>query len=195
VSKIDWTKWSAIAEVFSALAIVVTLVYLSVQTRYLAQQTEQNNRFLQQGQDIAESEVLASDGMMELEIVRIALENRAAWVKGLAGETLTADEKIAFEFAAYSLFRKFANEQRRALVFEGVTVGDIDSAIRQYAFFLYENPGLRDWFDRMVESRATVDRAFGMPGEARFFPAFVLRELLRLDEENPSLPESRLYPF
>ena len=29
----DWTKWSAIAEILSAIAIVVTLIYLSVQTQ------------------------------------------------------------------------------------------------------------------------------------------------------------------
>jgi len=33
MKKIDWTKWSAIAEVFSALAIVVTLGYLAIQTQ------------------------------------------------------------------------------------------------------------------------------------------------------------------
>lgn len=37
---IDWTKWSAIAEILGAIAIVATLVYLAVQTQYLADQTE-----------------------------------------------------------------------------------------------------------------------------------------------------------
>ena len=31
--KIDWTKWSAIAEIVSAIAILVTLLYLAVQTQ------------------------------------------------------------------------------------------------------------------------------------------------------------------
>ena len=30
---INWTKWSSIAEIFSAIAILVTLVYLAVQTQ------------------------------------------------------------------------------------------------------------------------------------------------------------------
>ena len=46
MTKIDWTKWSAIAEILSAVAIVVTLLYLAIQTQYLAVQTEQNNRFM-----------------------------------------------------------------------------------------------------------------------------------------------------
>jgi hypothetical protein len=41
---VDWTKWSAIAEIISAAAILITLLYLSVQTRQLALQTAQNTR-------------------------------------------------------------------------------------------------------------------------------------------------------
>ena len=33
MQKIDWTKWSAIAEILSAVAILVTLAYLAIQTR------------------------------------------------------------------------------------------------------------------------------------------------------------------
>ena len=33
MSKIDWTRWSAIAEILSAVAIVVTLGYLAIQTQ------------------------------------------------------------------------------------------------------------------------------------------------------------------
>ena len=40
----DWSKWSSIAEILSAVAILITLVYLSIQTRYLAVQTEQNTQ-------------------------------------------------------------------------------------------------------------------------------------------------------
>ena len=48
MSKIDWTKWSAIAEVLSAFAIFATLLYLAVQTHYVRKQTalqiEQNEQ-------------------------------------------------------------------------------------------------------------------------------------------------------
>lgn len=39
---VDWAKWSAIAEICGAIAVIITLLYLSLQTRYLATQTEQN---------------------------------------------------------------------------------------------------------------------------------------------------------
>ncbi len=34
--RIDWGKWSAVAEIVSSVAIVVTLAYLTVQTRLFA---------------------------------------------------------------------------------------------------------------------------------------------------------------
>ena len=46
MKKVDWTKWSAIAEILSAIAIVVTLLYLADQTQELRVQTEQNNKLL-----------------------------------------------------------------------------------------------------------------------------------------------------
>ena len=42
MNRFDWAKWSAIAELFGAIAILCTLAYLDIQTRYLAEQREQN---------------------------------------------------------------------------------------------------------------------------------------------------------
>jgi hypothetical protein len=44
MNQVDWTKWSAIAEIVSAAAILTTLLYLSVQTGQLATQTAQNTQ-------------------------------------------------------------------------------------------------------------------------------------------------------
>lgn len=38
----NWTKASALAEIVSSIAIVITLVYLGIQTQQVARQTEQN---------------------------------------------------------------------------------------------------------------------------------------------------------
>ena len=46
MKKIDWSKWSAVAEILSAVAILITLAYLAVQTRYSALQVEQNTAAL-----------------------------------------------------------------------------------------------------------------------------------------------------
>ena len=47
MKSIDWGKWSAIAEIFGAIAVLATLAYLAIQTRYLAVQTEQNTAAVQ----------------------------------------------------------------------------------------------------------------------------------------------------
>ena len=39
---INWTKWSSIAEIVSSIAVLLTLVYLAVQTNQIAKQTELN---------------------------------------------------------------------------------------------------------------------------------------------------------
>ena len=81
------------------------------------------------------------------------------------------------------------------IVFEGRTVGNSDGGnVRAYAFFIYENPGLRVWFEELVEARAYRDRAYGLPDETLFFPANVIENLQILDELGGELPERGYYP-
>ena len=51
---IDWSKWSAIAEIFGAVAIVMTLLYLAIQTKQNTQAIEASA-----ARDIARDEVAA----------------------------------------------------------------------------------------------------------------------------------------
>ena len=44
MKKIDWTKWSAIAEVLSSVAIVATLLYLVIQTQQNAAAIQASSR-------------------------------------------------------------------------------------------------------------------------------------------------------
>jgi hypothetical protein len=46
MDKTNWTKWSSIAEVVSSIAILVTLIYLGIQTQQVSKQTEQTNNIL-----------------------------------------------------------------------------------------------------------------------------------------------------
>lgn len=63
---VDWAKWSAIAEICGAIAVVITLLYLSLQTRYLATQTEQNTAAIAASvrqEMFANDQVLLTKGM------------------------------------------------------------------------------------------------------------------------------------
>ena len=53
MKKIDWTKWASIAEIISSVAILVTLLYLAIQTQ---QNTDAINS--QSRQSLAESAVV-----------------------------------------------------------------------------------------------------------------------------------------
>jgi len=145
---------------------------------------------------VAEVEQLSARQMIELEFVRFAQERPGVWRKGLAGEPLSEDEQVTFDLIAYALFRMHANQSRTDRVFQGQTVGlrDNNSPAQTLAFFVYENPGLREWFNRLVEGRGYRDRAYGLSGEVRFFPADVIPWLQVLDDAKPELPEPSYYP-
>ena len=51
--KIDWTKWSAIAEILSAIAIVATLLYLAVQTQQTNRGLLANSRAITMTADVS----------------------------------------------------------------------------------------------------------------------------------------------
>ena len=75
----DWTKWSSIAEILSAVAILVTLLYLSIQTRYLAIQTEQNTQAIRATaiQDLAEQDLAQTNQLVAYpEIVELMMTSR-----------------------------------------------------------------------------------------------------------------------
>lgn len=160
-------------------AIVASLIFVGIQ--------------LQQDRNIAESELLISDQELELVFAQLVQEDPDVWRKGLAGEELTEDEEVIFDLIAQTLFRMNANSSRRSFVFDGRTIGSEGGDPLNYAFFIYANPGLRDWFYRLVERRGIVDRAFGGTGELRFFPVRVRERLLELDEAQPELPDKRFF--
>jgi hypothetical protein len=62
----NWAKWSSVAEILSAVAILITLLYLSMQTRYLAVQTEQNTQAIRATaiQGLAERDMAATDQLV-----------------------------------------------------------------------------------------------------------------------------------
>ena len=107
MSKIDWTKWSGIAEILSAIAIVVTLVYLAAQTQYVRQQTElqveQNKQSLQVLQQNNEMMRAQTRGELSRDLVGMLLLNinDSAFMdllrRGNIGEELSELEAVQYE--------------------------------------------------------------------------------------------------
>ena len=171
-------NWREIAELIGIAAIVASLIFVGLQ--------------LQQDTQIARSESLVADQVLDLEFAQLIDGRRNVWRRGLAGEQLSDDDQVSFDLMAYALFRQQANDFRRGLVF-GDAITDLTAD--SYAFFVYGNPGLRVWFDELVEVRSYVAVALQTPDEIRFFPKIVNDILKQLDEAGPELPDRYYYPY
>lgn len=156
--KVDWTKWSAIAEISSAIAIVMTLLYLSVQTRYLAEQTEQTNLFLQQNQDIALADGISAAVQRQYLIADVIGQAPDVWVKGLAGQELSVTERVHFVELADAHFLSNFSAWSRSLAI-GNRQESADRWVRELALDLYIHPGLKEYWDSAQERYAYTQGA------------------------------------
>lgn len=79
MSNINWSKWSAIAEIISSIAILVTLIYLSIQTT----------------QNIEASLASTRQTMIttDLEVLRAAMDNPSIFIKMSTNQELTPEDE------------------------------------------------------------------------------------------------------
>jgi len=172
------SNWKEYAELIGIAAIVASLVFVGMQIR--------------QDANIAFAERLATEQLADLEIARFIDERREVWRRGLAGDKLSEDDQMSFNVIAYALFRQQANDHRSGYFLRGVAS---ETLLQNYAFFLYQNPGLRTWFDDIVEVRAIKDRAFGLPDDIKFFPREVSERLRDLDDAGTQSVSSYPLPY
>lgn len=99
MKSVDWTKWSAVAEILSAIAIVLTLLYLADQTRQLRVQTEQNNDLLEAQAGYALSQNQASNNAL----LRSSPEFAEFLAKLASGDPLSPAEQFR-ETGFYQFF-------------------------------------------------------------------------------------------
>jgi hypothetical protein len=87
---VNWTKWSAISEVLSSVAIVATLIYLTIQTQQNAAAIQANSR-----QAIVET---------DLQILEGSMNHPEMWAARYKPE-LTLEEKVYLEGFLIALVR------------------------------------------------------------------------------------------
>ena len=175
MSKVDWTKWSAIAEILSALAIVVTLLYLADQTKQLRAQTEQNNL------------IALSEGDTSIAASLVALNDQIAshaeiWQKGATQlEELDDVEAVVFEQLVQSASTIFFYEYRRVERIQGEAAAGVTR--RTFVAFLQRNPGARSEWLRLNDELQTVREALSPDGEnLSEWSSAVIRDLAVMDE-------------
>lgn len=173
-------SFSGIANFLGVVGVIGSLVFVGLELR--------------QDSDINQSQLLSSDQIIELEFERLVQENPIIWFKGLEGSELDENEKIIFNSMAYTQFRVQANFHRRRLLFEE---DNNNQALfsKPYAFFIYQNSGLRDWFDSLIEKRSQIDSAFNDGNELRYYPLVISNLLSILDETKPPISNPKFGPF
>jgi hypothetical protein len=85
-----WTEAASIAQVVSGIAVVVSLVYLSIQIRGNTKATKAN----------AFQGVIRS----EMEMAEVFIENAAIWDKVVKGEPIAEGEEIRKAIMLYNMF-------------------------------------------------------------------------------------------
>ena len=173
-------SFNGIANFLGVFGVIGSLVFVGLELR--------------QDSDINQSQLLSSDQIIELEFERLVQENPIIWFKGLEGSELDENEKIIFNSMAYTQFRVQANFHRRRLLFEE---DNNNQALfsKPYAFFIYQNSGLRNWFDRLIEKRSQIDSAFNDRNELRYYPLVISNLLSILDETKPPISNPKFGPF
>ncbi len=171
-------NWKSYAELIGIVAIVASLLFVGMQLR--------------QDRQLAEFETLAAEQMADLELARFLEEKGGIWRKGLADEPLSEDEQVSFDLLAYALYSKSSYNVRRGITLRGAVV---ERDGRSYAYFVYANPGLRKWFDALVDVQTLRSRAYDLPEEIRYYPQIVAEHLRILDEKSPETPEQNYSPY
>ena len=137
--------WKKIAELFGILALVVSLVFVGLQMR--------------QTNDIAYMELDTAMVAVAADVAELIATNSDVWVKGTAGEELTASEEAIFlaTLSAMNLRVVVVDSQARQLGRDDI--GDL--VRRDWAAFLHQNPGARRaWLtreDTLIEYRQMAD--------------------------------------
>ena len=157
--------WKGIAEVIGGAAIVGSLIFVGLQIR--------------QEQAIALSEINLSILASQIELNNSISDHADIWVKGNAGDTLEASERIIFEGLLENTAFLARTEWRQYGSFN-LTRG-LQVAIADFALYLYQNPGARQtWTVRGDE--AEQSRALLITGFRSGFRIAVLADLRKLDQ-------------
>ena len=162
------TDWKGIAELVGIGAIVASLVFLGLQ--------------MQQTQQIAWNDYRLNRLESALEAESTRYQYVDIWLKGNAGENLHDDEREIYQGLLDSKWdQAFWNTVAQREL--GLTL-DID--IHDFAVFLYQNPGARDFWLRARQQR-NDGRTFLIgqpPSGAMDIQQIVLDDLEKMDQLN-----------
>lgn len=130
----DWGAVSAIAGVFAAVFVAVTVVYLAIQIKRSTQATHSQTYHLATSALAEMAAIIGTDKELA-RIFRIGMVNP---------DDLTEDEFTQFGYLGISLFRRFENvffQYQSGMIDEDFWVGHRDNIL-----WFFHRPGMQMWW-------------------------------------------------
>ena len=163
--------WKESAELIGISAIVASLVFVGIQLR--------------QDRELAYAESTISELGYTAEIIGLIVSNSETWVRGLDGEELILADQFAFGAMARLFYRESNQRWSRN---EILGKSSQDGVVRQYAFYIYQYPGLKRAFDEHAVQSKFRNDAFGRTSTG--FRSAVRAAYEDLQERAPPIPPS-----
>jgi len=145
---LDWSAVSAVAGVFAAIFVALTVVYLAIQIKRNTKATHSQTYHLATSALAEMAGIIGRDKELA-RIFRIGMEDPAA---------LTEDEFTQFGYLGISLFRRFENvffQYQSGMIDEDFWIGHRDNIL-----WFFHRPGMQIWWK---------DRKFAFSGRFRDF--------------------------
>ena len=169
-----------IAEIVGLVAVVASLVFLGIQVR--------------QTQDTAVAEAYSTLYSTRFSVANSIKEHIDLWRRGAAGEELDEDEMAIFALLVNQLNESFAGTFSYRTQVAGVDAAQYSA--RDFAGFLYQNPGARAVWNRREDNLARIRGALVKDAEAiPIWTETVRGYLAELDRVRPQFDENVFVDF
>ena len=173
LNKVDW---KGTAELVGLAAIVASLIFISLQ--------------MKQDREIAEAQAYADASAVLTELNQFIENNKEVWMKGLDGAELSLEDNLTFRALCRANFlRKIAHWERA----KRLDIGNPDFIAQSFAFEIHVYPGLRRYFEEVIESFEEQRSAFGHTRSNEGFTSAVEASLAELDRNPPPPPKTKSY--
>jgi hypothetical protein len=164
-------------EIVGLFSVVVSLLFVGVQ--------------LAQDRRIAVLQGLDSRVQTSWTLAEQIGENADLWRRGLDGEELSPEEDVRFLALASSMHLYFRVQE------EGSELGEDDGDwhVRDFAFAVYQHPGLQRYWQHEARRIELSDRASGFEPEFDDFSKAVYSKLAQMKRSDVPVPEEKVYVF
>jgi len=169
-------NWKDLIEIVGITAIVASLIFVGLQMR--------------QDQKIAEAQAYVDAAAVHTDLNQYIENNKDVWIKGLDGAELSLADKFTFHTLCRSNYLRQIAHWERAIRLDA---GNPDLIAQSYAYDIYVYPGLRRFFDEVIESLEERRRPFGRTRGDDTFTSAVEASLAELDRNPPPLPRIKSY--